>query len=176
MKATIIVGGKEITVDVSEGRLKEIMGLSDKDFKRKRTGYERVEKHDEYYQVFANGCVDVYDEECCEYDNDSYYVANYYSDEDVAKNNERADKLMRRLRRFAVENRERDADWCDITRTVFFISYSHSLNKLIYTGYNGSTQDYGGIYFDSLRAVESAMEMFREELIWYFTEYKDSAC
>ena len=33
---------------------------------------------------------------------------------------------------------------------------------------------FGGIYFDTESAVSLAIETFHDELIWYFTEYKDS--
>lgn len=33
---------------------------------------------------------------------------------------------------------------------------------------------HGIIYFDSGEAAQLAIETFHDELIWYFTEYKDS--
>ena len=39
---------------------------------------------------------------------------------------------------------------------------------------NAFTKYFGGIYFDTAEAANLAISTFRDELIWYFTEYKDS--
>ena len=33
---------------------------------------------------------------------------------------------------------------------------------------------HGIIYFDSVKIAQLAIETFHDELVWYFTEYKDS--
>ena len=33
---------------------------------------------------------------------------------------------------------------------------------------------YGIIYFDSVQIAQLAINTFHDELVWYFTEYKDS--
>ena len=36
------------------------------------------------------------------------------------------------------------------------------------------TRNFGVIHFDSEETVNAAIDKFHDELIWYFTEYKDS--
>ena len=36
------------------------------------------------------------------------------------------------------------------------------------------TRNFGAIYFDSKETANAAIDEFHDELIWYFTEYKDS--
>ena len=108
-----------------------------------------------------------------DYCNVKYEGANYYSDRTVAENNARADKLYRQLRRFAVEHRKKEIDWDNENMYKFFFYYIHKEDKFeVLTSY--LCQDYGNIYFDSEEAARLAIETFKDELIWYFTEYKDS--
>ena len=102
-----------------------------------------------------------------------YNSADYYSDHTIAENNARADKLMRQLRRFAVEHREDSFDWHKCTASKYFITYHHpSKNFSVFDC--ALAQTFGAIYFNSSRIANLAIETFRDELIWYFTEYKDS--
>ena len=80
---------------------------------------------------------------------------------------------MRQLRRFAVEHREQEIDWNSKVQNKFSILYDYSDNEIaverdIYGRY------YGIVYFDSIETARLAIETFHDELIWYFTEYKDS--
>jgi len=53
------------------------------------------------------------------------------------------------------------------------VYYHHTTEPLSYN-INETVQEFNSIYFDSVYAVKSAIETFYDELIWYFTEYKDS--
>lgn len=101
-----------------------------------------------------------------------YEVANYYSSFDVAYNNARADKLMRQLRRFAVEHREEELDWNSMQNKYYFY-FDHDDDIICIESYM-SAQDFGAIYFDTDETAQLAIDTFHDELIWYFTEYKDS--
>ena len=103
----------------------------------------------------------------------SYEVANYYSDKTVAENNARADKLMRQLRRFAVEHREKEIDWNDWEKKKCKICFDYS-EKELFVDHFSHLRDLFAIYFDSEETANLAIETFRDELVWYFTEYKDS--
>lgn len=116
-------------------------------------------------------------EEVCNYfiwrQHDAYYdTANYYSFPTVAENNARADKLMRQLRRFAVEHRENEIDWNDNSRKYCIYNEGNTNNLKI--DYCFRIRYPGCIYFDTPEAARFAIETFNDELIWYFTEYKDS--
>lgn len=160
----IIVDGKEIQAQVSEEQLKQLC--------EKKTGYERVKKGGVFYYVSGYGYAETNDACDRAIDSRMYNIANYYSDETVAKNNARADKLMCQLRRFAVENRGGKPDWSGYGSN-WFIAYSH-YNKEFDVVVNCNLQFFGGIYFDSDETAQKAINQFKDELIWYFTEYKDS--
>ena len=166
MKAKLIVEGKAFPIEIHDPELQKLLTP------QKKTGYERVEEASRYYYVDANGFVEGPVEDCDTFDDEAYNTANYYSDETVAKNNARADKLMRQLRRFAVEHREQEINWNSEVQNKFSILYDYSDNEIaverdIYGRYHGI------VYFDSIETARLAIETFHDELIWYFTEYKD---
>lgn len=140
------------------------------------TGYERVNDGSKYN--FADSCSFYSDKELnCPLDEKRYENANYYSNEMVAKSNARADKLMRQLRRFAVENRKQELDWSPGNNQKKYYIYSfktayETCELAIYSC--NITRDVGAVYFDAIETAELAIEQFYDELVWYFTEYRDS--
>lgn len=167
MKATLkFEDGRELTVDVSEETLKQIKKPV------KKTGYEFVEDGEEHYILQG-------DDKLCEtsknarYDHDAYENGNYYSDKTIAENNARADTLMRKLRRFAVEHRKKELDWENDCQSKVYIEYSHDRHTFEIDE-DFDYQSFGKIYFDSEGTAQAAINEFKDELLWYFTEYKDS--
>lgn len=164
MKAKLIVNGKELEVEISEEELKKF------EEKQKKTGYERVEDGQVfYYDIDGTSASDrdVYGDS----DRDGAYIAaNYYSDEIIAENNIRADKLMRQLRRLAAERRKEAIDYKE---GVYEILYDQEYNRLSVEPITW-TKFFGAIPFDTKETALLAIDTFRDELIWYFTEYKDS--
>ena len=165
MKAKLIIEGKEIEVEISEEEYKKLHPSE--------TGYERVSKSGDYFHESGKGDVESEIEDYYDVDNEYYESANYYSDKTVAENNARADKLMRQLRRFSVEHRENKIDWYDINNHKYYINYDFEDTK-ISIGDKSFLRYFGAIYFDSRKTVQTAINKFHDELIWYFTEYKDS--
>ena len=165
MKATLIIEGKEIEIEISEEEYKKLQPSE--------TGYERVSKSGDYFHESGKGDVESEIEDCYNIDNEYYESANYYSDKTVAENNARADKLMRQLRRFSVEHREDGINLNDIHTKKFFITYNYENNELR-LGYTLQLKTFEAICFDSREVVNDAIDKFHDELIWYFTEYKDS--
>ena len=168
MKAKLIIENKEIEIEISEEEYKKLHSSEEK-----KTGYERVPESSVYFYVSYNDKVDTTVEDCYDVDNECYESANYYSSETVAENNARADKLMRQLRRFSVEHRECGVDFNSTETAKHYIYYDCVYDELrtTYTFYAGV---FGVIYFDSEETAQAAIDEFRDELIWYFTEYKDS--
>ena len=168
MKAKLIIEGKEIEIEISEEEYKKLQPPEEK-----KTGYERVLPDNEFYYTTSRGCIesgiDAYD-----YIDDEYYEsANYYSSPIVADNNIRADNLMRQLRRFSVEHRKYKTNFNSINANRFYIIYQCEINEI--KPYHTSYAIYfGAIYFDSEETAQAAINEFHDELIWYFTEYKDS--
>lgn len=168
INAKLIFDGEELKtqIEIDEADLKAMQN-------EEKTGYERVRKLERYYWTGDDGSVYESHENEISADDLRYDTANYYSSYDVGKNNARADQLMRQLRRFAVENRKEKIDWNDRKWNKIFIYYSYFDQELkIEVG--RSDRYYGVLYFDSEEVAEQAIEEFKDELIWYFTEYKDS--
>lgn len=166
MKAKLIVEGKEFDIEINNPELEKLVKPP------KRTGYERLESTESYWAVDGFGvCKHVCEEE--NVINEIYDNANYYSDLTVAENNARADRLMRQLRRFAVEHREKDIDWKENVNKKWHIAYSYD-NASLCIDTAHCLRHCGMIYFDSRKTCDLAIETFHDELIWYFTEYKDS--
>lgn len=168
MKAKLIIEGKEIEIEISEEEYKKLQ-LSEE----KKTGYERVPESDIYFYANSRGYAETACEDYYDVDNEYYESANYYSDKTVAENNARADKLMRQLRRFSVEHRGYGIDFNSTETAKHYIYYDCVRDELrtTYTFYAGV---FGVIYFDSEETAQAAIDKFRDELIWYFTEYRDS--
>lgn len=168
MKAKLIIEGKEIEVEISEEEYKKLQSSEEK-----KTGYERVTENDAFYYVSDRGDIEIGDDSFGFIDEEYYDVANYYSSETVAENNARADKLMRQLRRFSVEHREHGVNLNDMNTEKHYICYDYEGDELG-TTFTFVARVFGAIYFDSEETTRAAIDEFRDELIWYFTEYKDS--
>ena len=166
MKATLKLNGKEYEVEVSEEMAKDLE-------KPKKTGYERAKTGSSYFIDCGNKLIEPYIEQGDSTDDTFYDIANYYSDKTVAQNNGRADTLMRKLRRFAVEHRQTKLDWENQKQAKWGIEYLCDSHKVSYAEYR-VLNDFGQIYFDTKETAKLAIEEFKDELIWYFTEYRDS--
>ena len=168
MKAKLIIENKEIEIEISEEEYKKLQPPEEK-----KTGYERVPESDIYFYTYPSGCVETTCETCYDIDDECYESANYYSDKTVAENNIRADKLMRQLRRFSVEHREHGVDFNSTETAKHYIYYDCIHDELDIT-FTFFARVFGMVYFDSEETAQAAIDKFRDELIWYFTEYKDS--
>ena len=169
MKAKLIIEDKEIEIEISEEEYKKLQPSE----KKGETGYERVTEGDYFYYESCRGNAESSIDEYCYIDDEYYASAYYYSSKTVAENNARADKLMRQLRRFSVEHRERGVNLNDTNTKKYYICYDYENNELGAT-FTFVGRVFGIIYFDSEEAVNTAINEFHDELIWYFTEYKDS--
>jgi len=172
MKAKLVLkNGREIEVEVKAEDLKEIQLK-----KEKRTGYERINEYGGIYYTSDTNENNGYSEKTetleCSYAINAYKNADYYNDPTLAENNARADRLMRQLRRFAVENREKELDWNDVCQRRYYIFYDYETNK-IHPGSEAVYRGFGKIYFDTVYTCRDAIDEFKDELIWYFTEYRD---
>lgn len=159
MKAKLIVDGKEFDIEILDPKLQELITP------KKKHGYERLESHCDYWTEDEFGVCQYVGGEEDHIIDEIYKNANYYSSDIVADNNFRADKLMRQLRRFAVEHRTKDNP-----TENFYIYYMKQVGLQI----TRSTDRYIGPWFDTMHNAVQAIETFKDELIWYFTEYRDS--
>ncbi len=170
--AKLMINGKELKtqIEIDEVDLRSIEEKNEE--KKKINGYERHGMNNKYSYVNEKGEIRTEPDIELEADNLRFAIANYYSSSGVARNNARADQLMRRLRRFAVENRKEEIDWNDERKYKYNLYYNY-VSQEIYIGYETDCRGFE-IYFDSQGVAERAIEEFKDELIWYFTEYKDS--
>ena len=168
MLCKLIVEGKEFDIEIMDPELQKLVAP------KKRTGYEVDEEKHNAWTVDAYDDVVQHKPLCDDKDAIIYKIANYYSDKTVAKNNARADRLMRKLRRFAVEHRKKDIDWNNFGQLKYAIDVDYASKDVIYIATITYIRDFANIYFDTKEAAELAIEEFYDELIWYFTEYKDS--
>ena len=167
MKVELKVNDKSVQVEMTEEQAK-ILGLVEE---RSRTGYERVEVEDTYYLVEVDDEITNMKHNG-QLDRDCYDVGNYYSNKTIAENNARADRLLRQLRRWQAQNDEviSKEDWEDHDLTKYFIIYDYDSN-VISPGRTWWMRGTNNIYFKSREKAEEAIEAFRDELLWYFTEY-----
>lgn len=83
---------------------------------------------------------------------------------------ERAEKLFADLEKFAIEyNAIFQYQKYDAYKYAIF--YPPFAKNIVYIRYIGADL-YSDIWFDNKAVARLAMELFRDELIWYFTEYK----
>lgn len=163
MKAKLLISNQELEVEIPKEELKKPQKK-----KQKKTGYERVGLNKIYYLCDSKGeCVSL-SETAWKADDMHYENANYYTNKTIAENNARADKLMRQLRRFEVEHRGKRIN-CD-NDSWYEIVYNKKLTVKSVDMY----RYFGCIIFDTPKAAQLAIDTFYDELIWYFTEYKDS--
>lgn len=161
MKAKLIIEGKDFSIEIQDQELQKLLAPP------KKTGYERVEMDERFYSIRADTSIFSPLEAHSNEHNVYYDAANYYSDKTVAENNARADMLMRQLRRFAVEHRENNNP-----REKYVIYYLKEPGILQLRRDNSIY--FCAPWFDSQHTGAQAIEEFKDELIWYFTEYKDS--
>lgn len=170
MKGKLTINGKEFEVEIDNTTLDAIT-------RKRRTGYERVGRDEIYY--FSDTMtenMDGIDADCDEHgrmDAAMYENADYYSDESIASNNARADTLMRRLRRFAAENGgiPNCDHWDDAAQKKYIIGYDHG-NEILECHERAVCQNYSPVYFLSKEACQNAIDLFHDDLLWYFTEYQ----
>ena len=195
MQIEIVVNGKKVMATIDDKDMKEALG---EETKKKKTGYERAEIGKKYYLIAFEHAILRGDVECRgPIDDTCYLTANYYTDENVARNNERADALMRKLRRFSAGNGgmptqtmmmdeyEFDSlDKFDLDSPEFgldspdrTISNSWTIGVIrspfikVHMVPVITSSKIGVIAFSSREAAEQAIEEFKDELLWYFTEY-----
>lgn len=168
MQVELKANGKSVQVEISEEQLKEL-GL----IEEQRTGYERVKKGDVYYIIDTEHNSMSKITEFNDQEDERYYnTGDYYNDKVIAENNARADKLLRCLRQWQGLNDKpiSMSDWKNDNISKYYVDYD-CFNELFFTAYTVHRRFPNNIYFTSEEKAEAAIEVFRDELIWYFTEY-----
>lgn len=168
MKVELKANGKTVQVEMTEKQLKELGLIEDKP----KTGYERVKNNEIYYLV------DIYDnimritEDNDQGDKQSYDTGNYYSDKAIAENNARAGRLLCCLRQWQAQNDKpiSMSDWKNNNISKYYVDYD-CFNELFFVAHAVHRRFLNNIYFTSKEKAKEAIEVFNDELLWYFTEY-----
>lgn len=179
MQVELKVNDKSVQAEIPEEQLKETvlfeqlkkLGLIED---KPRTGYERVKKDEMYYVINTKVDSMINVKEFKDETDEQYYnIGNYYNDKVIAENNARADKLLRCLRRWQAANDKAISisDWKNDKINKYCIAYNYSLNELN-TGMERRLRRPNAIYFSTFQKTEEAIEVFRDELLWYFTKYQ----
>lgn len=168
MKATLTVNGNSIDIELNAEQYEKLFPEE-----KKKTGYEKVEEDEQYWYV--DSVVNVSPDSVgwnLNWENSRYKNANYFSNEEVANNMARAQKLWNQIHRRAVELCEP----IQTTQTIqyYVISYDVTLNKVVVGGWT-TFRGFGAVYFDTEAHCKQVIDEFCEELMWYFTKFKDRA-
>ena len=97
-----------------------------------------------------------------------YENANYFSTKEKAEEINFKQTLFRKLQRFSDENGGNEIDWNDGYQCKYFISYNHHYRELE-VDCRRHRQDFGKVYFVSKKNAKKTIELFRDDLIKYFT-------
>lgn len=77
-------------------------------------------------------------------------------------------RLFRKLQRFSDENGGNEIDWSNGESCKYYIYYNYEEEELDVYGAS-HIRDFGQVYFETEELAEQAIELFREDLIKYFT-------
>ena len=178
MQVELKVNDKSVQAEISEEQLKKMglfeqlkeLGLVED---KPKTGYERVKKDSIYFFKNSAGGIQGVTDDKCVLDQEYYDSGNYYSSKLIAENNARADRLLRQLRQWQALNDKSisEKDWNDESKKKWFVAYSYGAEKL-YADYYYIMRLPNTIHFATKEKAEEAIEVFRDELIWYFVEYQ----
>ena len=130
------------------------------------TGWERVEG-DSYETITSNGALNTVDFGYY-MDVERYKQANYFSTKEKAEEIHFKQMLFRKLQRFSDENGGNEIDWNNEIKMKWGIWYNYEYEELASCPYVYG-QAFGQVYFISEEVAEKAIELFRDELIKYFT-------
>ena len=130
------------------------------------TGWERVDKGEDYMAI-DHASISTFINYDDKYDDKLYEFANYFSTEGKAEEIRFKQMLFRKLQRFSDENGGNEIDWND-AHCKYSIKYAYDDNNL-FIGWNYDVKEVGVVYFVHEEIAKQAIELFRDDLIKYFT-------
>lgn len=161
----IIIDGKEYTAQMSDEQVKEIAKQE-----RARTGYERVDVEQTYY-ARDTSVPSISFEYYNEHDNENFANGNYVNDQKLFKDRFRARVLHDRLEQWQALN-DAPVDWGDKKIDDRWQIYYDYLDNEINAWSDEAQRGIGTVHFSTREKAQEAIEVFRDELMWYFTEYR----
>ena len=162
------IDGQEIIVHVDES---ELARLIKPERTRARTGYERVKFGEHYYTSAHEPCHSPQVEERdLSARNVLFERGDYVNDEQLFYDRDRARVLHDRMEQWQALN-DKPVDWGNNNKPKFEIKFDYQQNKLkVDCEYVCRSVD--AVYFSTYKKAEEAIDVFRDELMWYYTEYR----
>lgn len=164
----VLIGEKPFSVLINEedeSKMIELLKRLDQAGPTKKqqrpTGFERVHIGSKYY--IANDSY-AYTESGSDFDDENYDAANYYCYSTIADVMSRVINLFSRMVRFALEN----GGLCSDPWNGYEIDYVNG-----HLTVRGPTICHAACspIFATKEDAQAAMELFREDLLWYFTVF-----
>ena len=134
-----------------------------------KTGWERGELKQTYYTTDGESQPETYHPE----DTERYENADYFSSSALAADIARAQTIWRKLLRWQVEN-DNPVYWGkhDGVELEHFTIYYDNFTKQLVIASPCYSQDAFNVYFSTEEKAEQALEIFKDDLLWLFTEFK----
>lgn len=162
MKVQATYKGKTVEIDIPDEKLEELVK------EQKKTGWEKLERSREYWYVTTSAGIDRNVEVGDVIDGWRYDCGNYFASKELAENISRYQSLDLRIRRRIAEICEpviRGTEW------RYNIEYDYEdKHCIIHSGMKFAKSSW---YCDTREHAEQIIEEFKDELTWYFTEFKD---
>lgn len=166
MKVQATYKGKTVEIDIPDEKLEELVK------EQKKTGWEKPLHCEDYYTADANhaGFVTIHRCLSTDADDEAYYDGNCFTSKELAGNIARYQSLDLRIRRRIAEICE-PVDWNKTVQRKWAIEFIYPQKYLATSGY--TSVQFGTWFCDTKEHAEQIISEFCEELIWYFTEFKD---
>ena len=160
----IIIDDKEYMAQLSDEQVETLTKSN-----CTRTGYERVEDGRLCYVMTIRDASEHFDSRG-DLNNTAFNNGNYVNDERLCQDRFRARALHDRLEQWQALNDE-PVDWGDRDSSKYFIYYDYRVDELdIGSWYKNRFIE--TVYFSTEAKAQEAIEVFRDELMWYFTQYR----
>lgn len=139
----------------------------------KKTGWEKPAIGQAYWHIDNIGVVTSSTWDNDPIDHARFDSGNCFTSEELAANVSVYKSLDSRIRRRIAEICE-PVDWNNTDQTKYCILGYHHPNKMFELGVEQYSQYHYGLWAcDSGTHAKQIIEEFKDELVWYFTEFKD---
>lgn len=166
MRTQLYIDGELRTVDIEDGRITTV-NEEPKEVEIK-TGWERLELMQRYYMTNGESQPETYHPE----DTEHYESADYFSDPALAADIARAQTIWRKLMRWKAENDSMEDVPFGRENNRYVILYENTFGVTFGVKDKLEANEAFSIYFLSENSVSKAVETFRDDLLWLFTEFR----
>lgn len=167
MRLPITIDGEVLYAEIPDEEINKLIAK-----KKKKTGYEKADYNKVYYTIAEDDKVHSDVDTCLRLDRTRFDNMNYFSDKTLAENMARAQKLWKSINRRSVELCEPvDVATGGKVWTILYFSEDREIKPNYLMNY----RYFGNIWFDTEEHCQQVIDEFYDELMWYFTEFKNRA-